>query len=237
MTLPLAGFAQGNKSFNLITDNIESILPPLEALIDSAILHNPIIKFKDLEVDVSRYKLKSDQKQWVRNVGIQADGRYGTFDNFSTNTAEGQNPALLASRSNQLNYGVGAYIKIPFYDIINRKNQIHQDKAVIEQAQKFSQVQRNDLRQSVIKLYNDLIVKHRVLKIKWKYAETSKITMQIVEKDYTNGAVSITEYARISEISARTEADLESSKMDFHTAFMILEEVVGIKFKLSNDLE
>ncbi len=234
MTIGVSSFAQQDKAFDLLKDDIESMLPSLETMIDSAIANNPYVKMKNLQINISEYKLKADRMQWIRNLGVQADMRYGTFDNFSTNTAEGQSPALLASRSSQFNYGAGTYIKIPFYDILNRKNQIKIDKVELEQAQSFFEAQKNDLRVMVIRQYNELISKHRVLKIKSKYAETTRINMEMVEKEFTNGVVPVTEYARISEIYSRTLADFESSKMDFRTAYMVLEEIVGFKFNVSN---
>jgi outer membrane protein TolC len=227
-----SGFSQESENFNVLEDNIESMLPPLETIIDSAISNNPNVKLRDLQINVNRYKLRADRTLWTKNLGIQTDIRYGTFDNFSTNTSEGQNPSLIATRSIQMNYGVGAYIKLPIYDVVNRKNQINLASAEVEQAVNFAKFQRNELRQSVIKQYNELIIKHRLLKIKSKYAETSKINMQMVEQEFTNGIISISEYARISEIVTRTEIDFENSRMEFLTAYMILEEITGIRFNL-----
>jgi len=236
LLIGLTGYAQEPKEFNLMKDDIELMLPPLESIIDSAIAHNPNVKFRDLQIDVNNSKLKAERLQWTRDLGIQTDMRYGTFDNFSTNTAAGQNPSLIATRSNQLNYGGGAYLKIPLYDVVSRKNQIRLAKAEIEQAQSFSQAQRNEVRQSVIKQYNDLILKQRILKIKSKFAETSKINIEMVEKEFLNGIVTVTEYARISGIFSTTETDFEISKMEFRTAYMMLEEIVGIKFNLTTKL-
>lgn len=231
-----SGIAQENKGFDLLKDNIESLLPPLEKIIDTAIARNPYIKFRDLQIVVNEHKLKADRLDWTRDVGFQTDVRYGTFDNFATNVVEGQNPALSSTRNTQTNYGIGGYIRIPFYDFLNRRNQIKLSKAEVEQAQNYSQVQRNELRQLVVKQYNELIVKHRLLKIKSKYAETARINMEMAEKQFLNGVVSIAEYSNITEIVARSEADYETSKMDFRTAFMILEEIVGIKFNLTDKL-
>ena len=236
VTIRISGFSQESKEFDLMKDNIESMLPPLETIIDSAIAKNPYVKFRDLQIEVNQYKLKDSRTQWTRDMGVQTDIRYGTFDNFSTNTSGGQNPALIASRSSQTNYGAGAYIKLPLYDVVSRKNQIRLAKAEIEQAQNFSIVQRNELRQQVIKQYNELIIKQRILRIRSKYAETSRVNIEMVEKEFLNGVVSVTEYSRISEIVSRAETDFESAKMEFRNAYMILEEIVGIKFNLRNDL-
>jgi outer membrane protein TolC len=227
-----SGFSQESGNFNVLEDNIESMLPPLETIIDSAIANNPEIKFRDLQIIVNKYKLSTERNLWTRDIGVQTDVRYGTFNNFSTNTSEGQSPSNIATLSSQLNYGVGAYIKLPFFDFVNRKNQVQMATTEVKQAESFAQTQRNELRQIVIKQYNDLIVKHRVLKIKSKYAETSKINMLMVEKEFTNGIISVSEYSRISEIVTRTEIDLENSRMEFLTAYMILEEITGIRFNL-----
>lgn len=230
----LSGYAQESKSFDLLNDDIESILPPLKTIIDSAITNNPYVKFRDLQIEANRSKLRSDRSLWVKNIGIQSDVRYGTFDNFSTNTAEGQNPSLLATRSNQFNYGVGAYIKFPIYDIVNRKNQIKFSQAELEQAQNMAELQRDELRQTVIKQYNEVILNQRLYKISSKYLETCRISMEMVEKEFLNGVVNITEYSRISDIFSKTQSDYESAKINFRTSFMILEEIVGFKFNLTN---
>ena len=234
LIIRLPGFAQQHKAFDLSNENIELLLPPLETIIDSAIAKNPYVKFRDLQITVNSYKLKSDRADWTRDIGFQTDVRYGTFDNFASNVVQGQNPALTSTKNTQTNYGIGAYIRIPFYDFINRKNQIKLAKAEIDQAQSFSQVQRNELRQLVIRQYNELIVKQRLLKIKIKYTETSRIHMEMVEKEFINGTISLTEYSSLSEIASRAESELESAKMDFRTAYMILEEIAGMKFNLSN---
>ena len=80
--IQFSGTAQQMKEFDLFKDNIESILPPLETIIDSAIARNPYVKFRDLQVTVNKQKLKSNRLEWTRDVGLQTDVRYGTFDNF-----------------------------------------------------------------------------------------------------------------------------------------------------------
>jgi len=234
LIIPFSGFAQKAKNFDLMKDNIESMIPPLETLIDSAISNNPYVKYRDLQISVNKNKLQADRSEWTRNLGVQIDSRYGTFDNFSTNTSEGQNPSLLATRSNQLNYGAGAYIKFPIYDIVNRKNQINLSKSEVQQAVNMAEVQRNELRQLVIRQYNDLILRQKLLRSKSKYIETVKINMEMADKEFQNGVIPVGEYSRISEIVSRAEVDFETAKTDYNTAYMILEELVGYKFNLNN---
>ena len=214
-------------------DNIETMLPPLETLIDSALTNNPSVKFRDLQISVNENKLNADRSQWARNVGFQSDIRYGTFNNFSMNTSEGQNPSNIATQTNQFVYGAGAYIKFPIFDILNRKNQVSLAEFEVEQAQSMAVMQRNEVRQSVVKQYNQVILSHRLLRNKSKYIESARINMAMAEKEFQNGIIPVGEYTRISEIVSRAEADFETARADFITSFMILEEIIGYKLNLN----
>lgn len=227
------GIAQNVVKPDLLKDNIETLLPPLQTLIDSAIANNPFVRFRNEDIKVNEFKLKADRMQWTRNLGIQTDIRYGTFNNFSTNTSEGQTPSNLATLSNQMNYGIGAYLKFPLYDLINRNNQQNLTKAEIDKAISMAEVQRDEVRQSVIRQYNDLILKQRLLRNKSKYIETARINVQMMEKEFQNGVISLGEYTRLSEIASRAEADLETSRSEFITAYMILEELIGYKLGIN----
>jgi len=225
--------SQATKKFDVLKDNIETILPPLETIIDSAIINNPYVKFRDLQIGVNQNKLEANQLQWSRNLGIQADGRYGTFNNFSTNTSEGQTPSTVSTLTSQFNWGFGAYIKFPLFDLIGRKTQVGLSELEVGQADVMAQMQRNEVRQAAIKQYNELVLSQRLLRNKSKYVETAIISMNMAEKEFKNGIIPVAEFARISEIESKAELDFETAKMNFTNAYMILEELAGIKFNLN----
>jgi outer membrane protein TolC len=207
--------------------------PPLSLMIDSALATNAMVRFRDLGVTGKQCNLKSYRNYWTRNLGLQADIRYGTFDNFSMNTSEGQSPSSIATRSNQTNYGIGGFIKFPLQDVLNRRNLIIQAQSELDQAESMAEAQRVELRELVIRQYNDVLLKQRLLKIRSKNLSTSKINMEMVEKEFQNGVVSVTEYARIFDIVARSESDFETARTDYITAYMLLEEIVGFKFSVT----
>ena len=231
-----SAFAQAENKFDPMVDDISNKIPPLEVLIDSAIANNPYIQFQDLQLIINNCKLKASRVDWTRYIGLQGDLRYGNFYNYTANSTGGIDPPSIATTSAESKYGGALYLNLPFYAFANRKNQIKLAKTEIEQAESMAEVRRNELRQVVIRQYNELILKQNLLRIKSKYFETSKINMQMVEKEFSNGIISVTEYARISETVSRTETDFENSRMDFLTAYMILEEIVGMKFHLNNPI-
>jgi outer membrane protein TolC len=230
------GFPQTKDTFNPFKDEISEKLEPLSALLDSAMKHDPYVQFRDLQIIMNNCKLKATKSEWIKNIGVQADIRYGTFDNYSTNNSGGSTPTSLATTRSEAKYGYAAYVKFPLNDFVNRKNQIKLAKTEIQQATLMAEVQRNEVRQMVIRQYNDLLLKQNLLKIKSKYIVTARINLEMVEKEFQNGIVNVGEYSRISETVTRTETDYESARIDFITAYMILEEIVGFKFNLTSSI-
>jgi outer membrane protein TolC len=222
--------AQENALTLPITNYSGISLPPLNEVLDSAIANNNSLKYLNLDILAKEINLKASRVAWTRNLGIQSDLRYGTFDNFTTNTAEGQYPSIRASQSTQLNYGVGAYIKVPIIEIISRKNQVDLAKTELLRAQSMADSQRDELVQLIIRLYNDAMLKQNLVGIKAKYYETASINLEMAEKEFRNGMINLSEYTRISQITSSAEADIETARIDFMTAYMVLEVIAGVNF-------
>ena len=133
-------YSQNNVVSNQVESSNDLLIPTLQVLIDSALVNNGMFKYSIDEIEVKKGNLKSKSRNWTRNLGIQADTRYGTFDNFSTNL-NGPNTSQLSSTSIQANYGIGIYLKIPVFDFYNRKSDIKQAKAELSQARNLMKYQ------------------------------------------------------------------------------------------------
>jgi len=225
-------FSQIKQTFDPFTDEIKDKLPPLSILLDSAIANDPSIHFRNLQITVNNCKVKIAQTDWSRNLGLQANLGYGTIDYLNNSTIGGSTPSSYTTSQNLTQYGLGAYVRFPAADVVGRKNLIKLAKAETDQAEQMVEQQTRELRQKVIAQYNDVIVKQQLLKIRLKYLETSRISMQLAEKEFANGTISVTEFTRLTEIVTHSETDFEIVKMDFKTAYMLLEEMVGMKFNI-----
>jgi outer membrane protein TolC len=226
-------FAQENDIKDIQINKNEVQFPPLEQLIDSAIKHNSYVRYRSLDIDAKEALLKTQQNVWLRNLGIQGVANYGTFDYFNSNS-NSQSTTVLNTNSKQLNYGMGVYLKLPFYDMIDRKNQISVAKIQIDQAKSMAQVQIDEIRQLVIRLYEDILLKQKLLKIKSQSWGNARVNMEMVDKEFRNGTVPVNEFVRVSDIVSKTEAEYETAKSDFILAKKILEEIVGFSFYKTN---
>jgi outer membrane protein TolC len=221
--------AQTSLSQDTILNKKEITFPPLLELIDSAIKYNAIVKYRNLEIELKELNLVSQRNYWLRNMGVQGDSRYGTIDAFSTN-ANGVSSNFSNTTSKQINYAAGIYLKIPIYDLMNRKTQIKQAKTELEEAKMMVVAQQNEIRQLVIRQYQEVLLKQKLLGIKSLNLGSATVNMEMVEKEFRNGVIPIAEYVRLSDMTARIQSDYEMAKSDFLLAKQILEETVGFTF-------
>jgi outer membrane protein TolC len=222
--------AQTSPSESTSTSKNEFNIPPLKVIIDSVLKHNGMVRFRKQHVEVQTSKLKSESIYWTRNLGIQADTRYGTFDNTSLSADGGTSGTYLNTNTKQWNYGVGLYLKFPVFDLLNRKNQVYLAKMELEESKSMVQFQEDEIRQTTIKLYQDLILKQKLLQIKSESLGNGRVNFQMVEKEFRNGLVPIAEYVRISGMTSNMESDYESAKSDYLVAKQILEDMAGFVF-------
>jgi outer membrane protein TolC len=223
---------QTGNSFNEFKDDIIDKLPPLSVLIDSAILRNGNVHYKDQQLIINECKLRSKKVEWTRNIGMQVNVGYGNLFNYSSSSTGSIDPLPTSSTQSQTQYNGALYLNMPFYTLIDRKNMIKIAKTEIEQAQSNATAQRDEIRQQVLLYYNDLILKQRIFKILVKNLESGKMNMEMVEKQFSNGVLPLSEYTKMLNEISRLETDLETARMDFLSAYMILEVITGIKFNL-----
>ena len=222
--------AQTSSLENMPISKNEINIPPLNVIIDSVIKHNAMVRFRKQGIQAKEINVSSEKIYWTRNLGLQADTRYGTFDNTSLSATGGTSATYLNTNTKQWNYGVGFYLKFPVFDFLNRKKQVKQANLELDEAKSMLQFQEDEVRQTTIKLYQDLILKQKLLRIKSESLGNGRVNIQMVEKEFRNGLVPIAEYVRISSMTSNMESDYESAKSDFLVSKQILEDMAGFVF-------
>lgn len=224
--------AQTSESEDNSSKAIEFKFPPLQVVIDSAIKRSAMLSFRKHHIGVVESTLESERIYWTRNIGIQGDSRYGNLSNFATNNDGVSNTAALTT-AKQLNYSIGFYLKFPVFDVLNRKHQLKLAKLEVEEAISMAEFTKEEIRQTVIRLYQDLILKQKLFQIRSRSLGDGRVNMEMVEKEFRNGVVPISEYVRINGMTANMEADYEKAMSEFITAKQLLEDMAGFVFGLT----
>ena len=224
--------AQGVEEADSKDNSYSLLIPKPSILIDSVFKRSAMMNFRNQRIGVKESDLKSFRREWTKNFGLVADTRYGTFDNFLTNNTE-INSSSSSSYSKQLNYTVGLFLKIPVFDIVNRKNKIKLARLEVEEAKSMAEFQKEEIRKAVIVMYQDLILKQKLLQIRSRRLGDGKVNMQMIEKEFRNGVVPLSEYVRIVGMTENMEADYETAMSEFITAKQLLEDMAGFTFDLT----
>jgi outer membrane protein TolC len=206
---------------------LKLLIPQLNELIDSALVHNGMMNYRNLEIDAKEENIKSKRRNWTKNFGVQADTRFGTLSNFST-SSDDNTSVNLATNTTQFNYNVGFYLKVPIFDVINRNSEIKRAQIEIEQAKSLAKSQEDELKEVVIRYYEDLLLKQKLLELRAESLGNARVNMEMVEKEFRNGLVPIAEYVRITDMTSRIASEYEEAKSNLMVSKKLLENITGI---------
>ena len=206
------------------------LIPRIEVLIDSALANHGMLAFRKNDIRVREENLKMKKRNWTRNIGFEADSRYGTFNRFSgDNTSSGT--INVAANRTQFNYGVGVFLKIPVADIYNRKSEIKQAEVGIVQAKNLVKQQSDEIRETVIRYYEDLILKQNLMLIQAKNLSDGRVNLEMAKKEYTNGKLLLYDYISISDNTRNIQAEFERAKSALLVSKQLLENITGVIIK------
>jgi outer membrane protein TolC len=241
--LPVGSFAQSDDEsdevtivFDPLVDNIQDKLPPLEVLIDSAVKNAPRIRLEDAAISIARYKVQEYKRAWTKDLSFLSSFSYGNLYQFSTSETAGGLPTEFLSIGTRTNFTVGVSLRMPLFDILNRTNSINQGKREIESHVILKEQMKREPKQAVIFSYQALLLHQDLLKVKNEAQITSSIQVKMAEKEFLNGKISISDLARVSQTHAVNLYSYKQDRMLFFKQYLLLEELVGMKFNLLNEI-
>lgn len=225
-----------SKAFNPILNDIIDIVPPLSVLIESAYENSPLIKSREADLNYKKTVINSTKKLWIKNIGLESYINYGTADYYSINTLS-SSQSLTSTQQTTSRYNIGAYLRLPLYDILDRNNLIKADKYRYEQSYWEKEEQKLYIKKLVIQQYNELILKQKIFKIANEAYLDAKLQANMAEKEFSQGELPLTDYARFRDIRAKSIMQYETSKYEFILAYLLLQETTGIEFETLKFIE
>ena len=238
--LPLMSFGQNRDTtyFNPLIDDIILRIPPLEDLIDSAIVHNPQIIYYDADIVEWRYRVKSASRVWLRNFYLDTYLQTDFWKSVTNNSLNYQAvPDNLNSFQNSYR-GLGQIeIRIPMQDLWDRKNQMKTATKEIEKSMASKDNVILQLRQAIITQYNQLIVNQKILKNANESVIAGAMNKEMGDKEFLNGQSTLYDLAYIMEMYRVAVFNYETSRNAFFNSYMILQELCGFKFNIINKIE
>ena len=221
--------------FNPLTDDITKKIPTLDVLIDSALINSHRLKYWDKEIKITEYELKSAKRDWTNDIFFLGEGKEGTWTSLTYVQDQYGNEVGTLGSTDQGKYSIGMGLRLPLLNIVDRGNKIKLRKMRVESNIERILEDKQAIRANVINLYNELIIQQNMLKLDIDNIEFSELTAEMADKEFNNGKISLDDLSRIRDNLARARYRFVDSKTGFIKAYIMLQELTGIKFNELNN--
>lgn len=215
----IAGFTEPTQISvdSLAEIDLINFLPPLNVLIDSALVHSPQVDFFSSEVTRREYEVGIVKKDWARSIIVGYSQTAGTFGN---------------QLSDQLNTGYQFSINIafPLSTFYGRGDRVGAAEAILQSAKNSKADMQMQVRNQVVELYNQLMLSHRLLQIHSDARQTAIMLMEIAQKQFREGELPVSQFSNTTDLFSSVQNEYEKARTAFETSYLRLERLVGVPF-------
>jgi outer membrane protein TolC len=207
-----------------LTKDLREQLVPLDSLITIAAMNSPTMKAQDALIAAGADQIKFARREWQNGVFgtfTQSLGNQNSF--FNTN----QEPEAIQSATVQTGFRLALNVNVPLFLLFGRTSRINVYKHELEVRRLTLEKLKLDVSRQVVYEYNNMITAHKMMMIASASRGTSRLLLDMADKQFSQGDISIADFSSISAITTKAETDYEISKKDFYTNYQQLEKLLG----------
>jgi outer membrane protein TolC len=229
LNLPLLVMAQNATPDSVL---IESELPELHVLLDSALINSPLLKVSDKQISQVLEQIKIEKKSWSEYFSLDANAKYGLYNQLTISdiTSGEQAETGVQSKDQQLNYYVGITFKMPLSDIAKKGNKLKILNDNISEKKQEREELKQQLQQLIIKEYYNLVFLSKSLKINQEILQSLTASLMKSERDFQSGTISIENYNAMLIQKSKAEENYFKVKSEYYAQYKNLELITGCKF-------
>jgi len=245
LILLLQGISTEGKAINMLKDstlllpapdtlNIDSTIidkiPPLQSLIDSALVNSYKLHRQIKEEEIKQLETTSITQEWLRYINIFATSNYGVYDNFMSVQDQTTIGSTL-NTGNSFRWSVGVTISgTPLYDFFNRPTVKKIKKLEAEQELNTRQDMELEIRKTVIQQYNQTLMSYHIMLIAQENVYSNYAMLLLSEKLFANGELELAALTNIREMYYKSLMTAEQNKYEFNMNYLILQAICGFEF-------
>jgi outer membrane protein TolC len=200
----------------------------LPLLMEAAIKNSAEIERLEITKNMAQEELKIKRKEILSGIGLGSGYTYGTRIGLGNAEVQQQNQLNAFVLPAQAQYNVGVMLSLPISQVLNRSHELNKQKMNLLLTQADRKAQESQLRQLVISLYQDIMLAKDQLRLHQEAFQTANIHFKLAEQQFDKGEISLSEMAKINESYSAAAIAHGTSKIKYTTAFLLLEELIGM---------
>ena len=220
----------GNSYAQTVTDESPWELPPLQMLIDSALVHSTLMKSADATIQISEIQLTDVRRNWMNRFNFGLDSRLGSVIDYRK-LAELDAGGIIPPSANiyMLNYGIGFTAYVPVTEIFDRKRKIQKAQLEMEITKNRKTEAEKQVKSSVVDAYYDVQSALKTLDTRTQITLSAGMLFDQSKIDYETGSMTLDAHMRANDTYLNALNDLELQKFAVLKAVYKLELIVGIQ--------
>ena len=211
------------------SDESEWNLPPMQLLIDSALIYSPLMKSADGNIQLSELQLIDIRRNWLQKLNLAFDTRVGSMIDYQRLANLGGGVFIPPSNNvYMLNYGVGFSAYMPFSDIFDRKRQVQKAQLQVMQSKNQKEQIEQQVKNAVITAYYDVLSAQKTLNTRNEISSSASMLYEQSKADYTENKITLTEHTKTYDAYLTAQNEVELQKYSLLKFVYMLEVIVGI---------
>jgi outer membrane protein TolC len=191
-----------------------------EKLVQLAWRNNPLNEVARRQVSIAEWEVRKNIGSWLDIFHAQ-----GNLNEFSLNpNTDFYGRSLFYPR-----YNVGASISLGMFVNIPFKTRQDRERVVMAEAQLDNQ--KLEIRNAVLKAYNEYLLRERVYKIQTQLLSDIENSHKLLEQRFKNGETTFEQYSLSQANYNNSTIALLGSERDYKNSKLDLEKLIGLKLE------
>lgn len=208
------------------------VLPPLEKVLDYTANNSYLVKEQEAMSQHFNQSIIITKKQWMDKVFVDIGAQRsnnGAMLNVNNSLSTSEFNSLSFQNLNSIRFGLT--VRWSLYDGVARKNVIKEAQYRELASEQHALFLRQDAKIRVLELYKNAELAYKLLSIKAEKKYALFIQKEMVEKEFQQAQVHISELSRITELASNAFAEFEQAAVAYEKFYYQLEITLGISLK------
>lgn len=216
------GRTEGRVGEDSLIIDLADYLPPLNLLIDSAVVNSPQIEYYRQRQLMFEYEIGIGRNQWMEGIRL--------FSNYNLGTTGSSDGAIFVQG---FQYGLSAQIPLSMFFGQRDAGKVSRAASMAEEQQKLRTI--IEIQTEVEETYSRLFMLRDLIREATNAKESAKFIYEQSEAKYIRGEISLDELGQNADLRTKWATNYITLKTNFYDTYRRLERLVGVPFSKFND--